>query len=147
MGMDQINTFLDLYGIAALFVLIFVKSLGVPIPIPADAIMLATAVRAAEGRLILWQAFIALLLALVLGGIGQFMLVRGPARRLLYRFGGRIGMTTQRLDAAAGRVKNSGPIGIGIAILTPGVRSVTITACGLAGISLRNFVIGLILGS
>src|SRR5437868_2576693 len=140
--MDQINTFLDLYGIAAIFVLIFVKSLGFPIPIPADAVMLATAARAAEGRLNALQGFIALLLALVLGGIGQFILVQGPGRRFLYRFGGYIGMTPQRLDSAADKVKKSGPIGIGIAILTPGVRSVTVTACGLAGIPLRVFATG-----
>jgi len=145
--MDQINAFLDLYGLTAIFVVLLIKSVGVPIPIPNDALLLATAARAAEGRLVLWQAIITVLVALVLGGIAQFFLVRGPGRKVLYRFGGYVGLTNARLDAAVSRVQKSGPIAIGVAILTPGVRSVTITACGLADLPLRVVATGLTLGS
>jgi len=68
--------------------------------------------RAAQGKLVLWQAFIALLLALVVGGFVQFWLARGPGRGLLYRFGRYIGLTSARLDAAAARVKKGGIISI-----------------------------------
>ena len=99
--MNGIEMFLVQYGLAAVFIVLLVKSIGLPIPIPADVIILATAVRAAQGKLILWQAFLAILVALVLGGIIQFVLVRGPGRSLLYRFGRYIGLTSARLDAAA----------------------------------------------
>lgn len=145
--MSSIDTFLELYGLAAIFLLMLAKSAGIPIPVPADAVMLATSVRAAEGKLVLSQAFIAILVALVVGGIVQFALVRGPGRRFLYRFGRYLGMTPARLDSAAERLKKGGPVAIGIAILTPGVRSVAVVGCGLAGIPLRRFVPGLILGS
>ena len=143
----DLNAFLELYGLAAIFILMLAKSAGIPIPVPADAVMLATSVRASEGKLVLSQAFIAILIALVVGGIVQFSLVRGPGRRFLYRFGRYLGMTPARLDAAAERLKKGGPIAIGIAILTPGVRSVAVVGCGLAGIPLRRFVPGLVLGS
>lgn len=91
--MDNLNAFLDLYGLAAIFVLMLIKSAGVPIPIPADAIMLATAARAVEGRLILWQAFILLLVALVIGGTVQYALARRLGRGFLTRFGRYIGIT------------------------------------------------------
>ncbi len=145
--MQPINAFLDLYGLLAIFVLLLVKAIGVPIPIPADAIMLAAAARAAEGRFVLWQTFFASLLALVLGGIIHFSLVRGPGRAFLYRFGRYLGLTPARLDAASARMHKSGTLGIALAILTPGVRSVAVTACGLAGLPLRVVAVGLTIGT
>ncbi|MCC7451069.1 MAG: VTT domain-containing protein [Anaerolineae bacterium] len=145
--MDNLTAFLDLYGLAAIFVLMLIKSAGVPIPIPADAIMLATAARAVEGRLVLWQAFILLLIALVVGGTIQYALARRLGRGFLTRFGRYIGITPARLDSVGGRMQKGGPVGIGLAILTPGVRSVAVAACGLAALPLRTVIIGLTLGS
>src|SRR5438552_9468674 len=145
--MNSIDMFLIQYGLAAIFIIMITKSIGVPIPIPADVVILATAVRAAQGKLVLWQAFLAILLALVIGGLIQFALVRGPGRGLLYRVGRYIGLTPARLDAAAVKVKKGGILGIAIAILVPGVRSAAIAASGLADFPLRTFTPGLILGS
>lgn len=44
------NQFLDAYGLIAIFSIMLLKELGVPIPIPGDLIMLAAAARAAQGR-------------------------------------------------------------------------------------------------
>lgn len=145
--MQDIETFLNSYGLIAVFAVMLVKAAGVPIPIPADVIMLATAARVTEGRMQLWQAFTFILLALIVGGIIQFMLARGPGRSILYRFGRYLGLTAARLDSAAATVKKGGPIGIGLAILTPGIRAATVAACGLAALPLRTFVPGLALGS
>jgi membrane protein DedA with SNARE-associated domain len=145
--MPNFEQFLDLYGLAALFVLMLVKAIGVPIPVPADVLMLAAAARAAEGRLVLWQAFVAILAALVLGGSVQFVLARGPGRGVLYRFGRYLGLTPARLDMAAAKVQRGGPLGITVAILTPGVRAAAVAACGLAALPWRVFVPGLVLGS
>src|SRR5260221_3870192 len=145
--MDQINAFLDIYGLLAIFVVLLLKSIGVPIPIPIDAILLAAMARTAQGRLVVWQTFAAILVALVLGGLGQFMLIRGPGRTLLYRYGHYVRMGPARLDAAASKVQHSGPIKIGLALLTPGLRSVTVTACGLAGLPIAVFAAGLALGN
>ena len=103
--MNGIDMFLVQFGLFAIFVIFFIKAVGVPIPIPANVIILATAAQAAEGKFVLWQAFLVILLAVILGGLIQFMLVRGPGRNLLYRFGRYIGLTTARLDAAAVKIK------------------------------------------
>jgi membrane protein DedA with SNARE-associated domain len=145
--MNNVETFLELYGLAAIFAVMLIKGIGVPIPIPADAIMLATSARVASGRMILWEAFIAILIASVIGGLIQFVLVRGPGRSILYRYGRYLGVTPARLDAASDRLKGGGILTIGVAILTPGVRSVAIPAAGLADIPLRRFIGGLIVGS
>jgi len=145
--MNSIDLFLVQYGLAAIFIILLVKTIGIPIPIPADLIILTAAARVAQGKLILWQAFIAILIALILGGLIQFVLARGPGRGLLYRFGRYIGLTSSRLDAASARVKKGGALAISIAILVPGVRGAAIAASGLADMPLRAFLPGLVVGS
>ncbi|MCC7354895.1 MAG: VTT domain-containing protein [Anaerolineae bacterium] len=145
--MSGIESFLEWYGLLAIFLLMLTKSAGVPVPIPADVIMLAAAARAAEGKMTLWQAFVAILIALVAGGMVQFFLARGPGRGVLYRYGRYLGLTPARLDAASATVKRSGSIGIGLAILTPGIRAATVAASGLAGLPVSVFLPGLVLGS
>ncbi|MBK9747561.1 MAG: VTT domain-containing protein [Chloroflexi bacterium] len=143
----DLEAFLDSYGLIAISGIMLLKSIGVPIPIPADVVMLAAAARAASGKLNVLGAFVALLVALSVGGVIQFALIRGVGRGLLLRYGRFLGVTEARLDTVARRMEKSGVIGIGLAILTPGIRSVTIPACGIAGIALTRFVVGLVLGS
>ncbi len=145
--MNSLDLFLVQYGLAAIFVLLLIKTIGIPIPIPADLIILTAAARVAQGKLNVWQTFIAILVALVIGGLIQFLLARGPGRGLLYRFGRYIGLTSPRLDAASARVKKGGALSISIAILVPGVRGAAIAASGLADMPLRVFLPGLIVGS
>src|SRR5437870_10182295 len=115
--MDGLEAFLDSYGVAAACAVMLIKAIGVPIPIPGDVILLATAARAAEGKVLLWFAFVALLVALTLGGTLQFFLARGPARSLVMRYGHRLGLTESRLDRVASRMRQSGVLGIGLAVL------------------------------
>lgn len=141
------DTLLVQYGLLAIFLLLLIKSIGVPIPIPADLILLTAAVRAAEGKFILWQAFVVTLVPLLLGALTQFVLARGPGRRILFRFGRYLGLTPARLDAASARVKKGGTIGISISMLIPGIRDLCTVASGLAGLSVRTFVPGLVVGT
>src|SRR5919197_604600 len=118
--MDGLEAFLDSYGVLAACLVMLVKAGGIPIPIPGDVILLATAARAAKGKVLLWFAFIALLLALVVGGTLQFFLARGPARRLVLRHGHRLGLTSARFDPVTAHVRKGGPLAIGLAVLTQG---------------------------
>src|SRR5262245_14701386 len=124
--MSGLEAFLDTYGLAAACVLMLIKAIGVPIPIPGDVILLGVAARAAEGKVLLWVAFVVLLLAITLGGLLQFTLARGPARRFVVRYGARLGLTPQRLDAVAKRMRQGGPLAVALGVLTPGVRTAVI---------------------
>jgi membrane protein DedA with SNARE-associated domain len=145
--MSDLEAFLDTYGLAAACVLMLIKAVGIPIPIPGDVVLLAMAARAAEGKVLLWVAFAGLLVAITLGGWLQFSLARGPARQLVMRYGARLGLTPERLDAVARRMRQGGPLAIGLGVLTPGVRTAVIPACGLANVPLGVFLPGLLLGS
>ncbi|HYX48455.1 MAG TPA: VTT domain-containing protein, partial [Ktedonobacteraceae bacterium] len=145
--MNSLDLFLIQYGLAAIFIILLIKTIGIPIPIPADLIILTAAARVAQGKLNLWQTFIAIFVALVIGGFIQFLLARGPGRGLLYRVGRYIGLTPTRLDAASARVKKGGALSISIAILVPGIRGAAVVASGLADMPLRIFLPGLAVGS
>jgi membrane protein DedA with SNARE-associated domain len=66
---------------------------------------------------------------------------------VVVKYGQRIGLTEQRLERVAASVRKGGLLGIGVAVLTPGVRSAVVPACGLTGIAWRLFLPGLALGS
>src|SRR5438876_8589562 len=106
--MNGFDVFLTHYGLVAVFSIMLIKTIGVPIPVPGDLIILAAAVRVAQGKLVGWQVFLALLLALLLGGVIQFLLARGPGRALLLRFGRYVGLTPPRIDAVAEKIRKGG---------------------------------------
>lgn len=139
--------FLAAYGLAAIFTLMLVKSIGVPVPVPADVVMLFAATRVAEGKLDLPTVFLVILVALVGGGVVQFWLVQGRGRVFLDRVGPRFGLTPRRLAGASRTLARGGVGGVALAVLLPGARSLAVVACGLARLPLRTFVPGLALGS
>jgi membrane protein DedA with SNARE-associated domain len=145
--MNGLDMFLIQYGLAAIFIIMLIKTIGIPIPIPGDLIIFTAAVRVAQGKLVGWQVFFAILVALLLGGLIQFILARGPGRGLLYRFGRYVGLTKPRIDAASEKVRKGGVPGLAFSILVPGVRGAAIVASGLADLTLSRFIIGLSLGS
>ncbi len=144
---ENMAAFLDSYGLLAIFVVLLVKEIGVPLPIPGDFIMLSAAAQAAAGQFILWQAFLAIVAALVVGDWVQYALVRSVGRPILYRFGRYIGLTPSRLDGASAKVGTGGPVAVALGVVTPGVRNVAIPACGLAHMPNRTFLPGLVAGS
>src|SRR5579883_988341 len=115
--MNGAEAFLEQYGLAAIFLIMLVKSIGVPIPIPGDVLMLFTAARAAQGLFPIWLAFVVILVALVAGSLIQYGLARGPGRGFLYRYGSIIGLSPPRLDKASAAVGRGGPTAIAVSII------------------------------
>lgn len=143
MIITEFARFLDAYGLIAIFGVMLLKEIGIPLPIPSDLIMLAAASQSATGRFPVWTAFGVILLAMVGGAWIQYLL----ARSFLYRFGRYIGLTQDRLDRAASAMRKGGAVTVGVSLVTPGVRIATVPACGLAELSMRSFLPGLIAGS
>ncbi|HLZ07262.1 MAG TPA: VTT domain-containing protein, partial [Chloroflexota bacterium] len=144
---QSLATFLEVYGLTAIFVVMLIKSIGVPIPIPSDVIMLVAAAGAVQGRFVFWQAFVAILIALVAGGAVQYVLARGPGRGFIYRNGRYVGLSPGRLDAASALARRSGLVGVSLMVLLPGVRAAAVAACGLAALPARLFVPALLIGN
>jgi membrane protein DedA with SNARE-associated domain len=147
MIVTELARFLDSYGLIAIFAVMLLKEIGIPVPVPSDLIMLAAASQAAAGKYTVGLAFGVILLAMVGGAWVQYLLARRLGRSFLNRFGGYIGLTQDRLDRAASAVRKGGAVTVGVSLVTPGVRITTVPACGLAELPMRSFLPGLIAGS
>ena len=89
----------SLSGPAALVLLLPMEA-GIPVPLPADLVMFTVGERVGAGKIPLWLAVTGFEVVAVAGTAALFLACRGPAQRLIARFGPRIGLTRARLDRA-----------------------------------------------
>ena len=137
---------MGLGGLAALVLLVPMEA-GVPIPLPADLVMLAVGERVAAGAFPLWLAVAGFEAIAVIGTTILFAACRGPARRVIIRFGPRLGLTQARVLRGAAFVEARGLPALALGRGTPGLRTITVVAAGASGLSWRRALPALILGS
>jgi membrane protein DedA with SNARE-associated domain len=109
---------------------------GVPIPVPADLVMFAVGERVAAGKFPLWLAVAGFEVIAVLGTTALFLACRGPAQRIL-----------ARLRRAAAFAETRGRPGLALGRGTPGLRTLTVVAAAVSGLSGRRALPALIVGS
>ncbi|TCR63979.1 DedA family protein [Bosea sp. BK604] len=90
-----IQPYLASYGVAALFVLVFLEALGAPVP--GETAIIAASSLAAEGQLSLPHALIAIFCGAVLGDCTGYVIGRTGGHALLTRYGPRFKLTPERL--------------------------------------------------
>jgi membrane protein DedA with SNARE-associated domain len=128
-------------------VLLLPMEAGVPIPLPADLVMFTVGERVAAGRFPLWLAVAGFEIIAVLGTTVLFLACRGPAQRIIARFGPRLGLTEARLRRAAAFAETRGRAGLALGRGTPGLRTLTVIAAGVSGLHGRRALPALIVGS
>jgi membrane protein DedA with SNARE-associated domain len=133
-------------GLPAVFLVMLLKEAGIPIPVPGDVIMLGATARAATGQWNLAVVIAVFETAMIAGGTVQYCVARGPGRQLVYRLGRYIGLTTSRLDRAAGALKKGGTVTVAIGMATPGLRAAVLAASGVGGLPFRTVFPGLVMG-
>jgi len=134
-------------GVAAGFALLLATETGIPVPIPADLIMLAIGARVGAGGLQLWVAILAFEAVAIIGTTALFLLARGPGHALVGRLGPRIGLTEARLGRATRLIERRGRPVLTVGRATPGLRTVTVVAAGGSGLSAMRALPALVLGS
>jgi len=145
--MNELLVMLDSYGLGLLFVVILLKEIGVPVPIPGDLLIIVAGARAATGALPIWGVLLAVFVAGVIGAFVQYLLARGPARGFIYRFGRYAGLTPARLDKASDSIKGRGWVALALGRALPGLRGGVVAACGLAAVPVATFLGGLVAGT
>jgi membrane protein DedA with SNARE-associated domain len=145
--MDAVLGLLDTYGVGLLFVVMLLKEVGAPIPVPGDLLMIVAGARSATGNLPLWGVLLATLIAGLIGAFAQYLLARGPGRGFIYRFGKYVGLTPARLDKAAAAIKGRGWVAVALGRALPGLRIGAVAACGLAAVPMPTFLVGLFAGT
>ena len=128
-------------------VLLLPMEAGVPIPLPADLVMFTVGERVAAGKFPLWLAVAGFEIIAVLGTTVLFFACRGPAQRIIARFGPRLGLTEARLRRAAAFAETRGRAGVALGRGTPGLRTLTVIAAGVSGLNGRRALPALIVGS
>jgi len=134
-------------GSGALFGLLLLTEAGLPIPIPADLLMLLLGERVSAGALPLAGVLIALQAIAILGTLGLFWVVRGPGRQVLMRFGPKVGVTEARIERVSAMVAKRGTPAVALGRSTPGLRTVTVVAAAGTGRSDTRLLLALIAGS
>jgi len=142
-----LGSFLETYGLLAIFVVMLLKETGVPIPIPSDLIMITAGVQAATGVYTLLELAGALLIAIFVGGSVQFLLTRSAGRQVIYRVGRYIGLTPERLDKALALLERRGSMAVFLGLNVPGARAGIIPASGLSKLAYTAFAPSMIGGS
>lgn len=128
-------------------VLLLPMEAGVPIPLPADLVMFTVGERVAAGKFPLWLAVAGFEVVAVLGTTALFLACRGPAQRVIARFGPRLGLTEARLRRAAAFAETRGRPGLALGRGTPGLRTLTVIAAAVSGLNARRALPALIVGS
>jgi|GEM_PF-827921 len=142
-----LSNFLATYGLLAIGIVMLLKEIGVPVPVPSDLIMITAGVQLAAGDYGLAELALALGAAMLLGGSVQFFLVRGAGRELIYRLGARIGLSRERLDKAMSSLQQRGPLAVFLGLNLPGARAGIIPAAGLVGMPYPVFSPAMLSGS
>lgn len=134
-------------GVAAGIALLLPMEAGLPIPVPADLLMLAIGARVSAGDVPLPAAVLAFEAVAVLGTGALFLAARGPAHGLVTKFGPRVGLTGSRLERATGIIERRGLSALAVGRVLPGLRTVTVIAAGAAGLPARRALPALFAGS
>src|SRR5262249_58703898 len=118
----------------------------VRVGVPGDLVMFTVGERVAAGKFPLWLAVVGFEVIAVLGTTALFLACRGPAQRIITRFGPRLGLTEARLGRAAAFAETRGRAGLALGRGTPGLRTLTVIAAGVSGLKARRALPALIVG-
>ena len=117
-----------------------------PVPIPADLVMIVLGERVSAGALPLWLVLIALQLIAVTGTLALYWIVRGPGAHLTERLGPRLGLTPERVHRVQRTIERRGVPAVALGRSTLGLRTATVVVS--AGTpDRRRMLIALVLGS
>ena len=92
---------MDLPALAFLAAVLAIKEAGLPIPVPGDVLVIGAGVAASRGGLPPAAIVVVLIAATVIGGIVQFVLVRGRARTAILGLLARFGLRAATVERSA----------------------------------------------
>lgn len=126
---------------------VFLEELGIPMPIPTDLLIIFAGVTGARSLPRLGMLFVAIAIASAIGSSGLYAVVRRGGGPLVERFGRYVHLGPQQLARGQAFLKRRGWRGIALGRATPGLRYLTVIACGLLNIPYRRYVTAHLAGS
>jgi membrane protein DedA with SNARE-associated domain len=95
-GLQEMRPYVTAYGVWALFVVLYLESLGAPLP--GESALVASAFLASTGELLLTHVLLAGFVGAVAGDSTGYMIGRAGGRPLLIKFGPKIGLNAERFE-------------------------------------------------
>jgi membrane protein DedA with SNARE-associated domain len=105
-GWAIFEPYLKAYGAMAIFVMVYLESMGSPVP--GETGVIAASLLASRGELSIVAIYFAVLFGAILGDSTGYLIGRLGGNALLRRFGPRIGLTAERLDYVEDRFAKGG---------------------------------------
>jgi membrane protein DedA with SNARE-associated domain len=137
-GWAIFEPYLKSYGAIAIFVMIYLESMGSPVP--GETGVIAASLLAARGELSIVALYFAVLSGAVLGDSTGYLIGRLGGNALLRRFGPRIGLTADRLDAIEDRFAKGGLWIVMVARFIPLMRQVNGLLAGSLAMPFHRFL-------
>ena len=137
-GWAIFEPYLKHYGAIAIFVMIYLESMGSPVP--GETGVIAASLLAAKGELSIVSVYVAVLAGAVLGDSTGYVIGRLGGNALLRRFGPRIGLTAERLDAVEDRFARGGLWIVFIARFIPLMRQINGLLAGSLAMPWHRFL-------
>lgn len=135
---------------STLFLYILIEEIGVPLPIPGDALLLYLGIQSNQGEANLWLVLLVTCLGTLIATTILFLFARAVGRPFLLkhekylRF---VHITSRDLDTLEHYMRQHGTWVLIIARLTPGLRILGTVAAGLLDVSYRRFISATMIGT
>ena len=137
---SDLTRFISDHGLLAVAGIVFLKSAGIPLPVPADLLVISVGDQARTGDPKLGEALFVLSLATVLGASLLYSFARWLGPEDAVHYGHYVGLSRQRVQAAQAELHRRGGRAILAARVSPGLRLAIVVVCGTLDVPPRVFV-------
>ena len=128
------------YPAVAIFSVIALEEIGVPLPLPGDAFIAYSGHLVARGRVSLVAAFVAIVIGSMAGSSVLYWLARHFGQPFVERYGPYMHIRPSRIERVQRWFVRRGPIVIIVGRHIPGMRMVISVFAGLFGVPYRVFL-------
>jgi membrane protein DedA with SNARE-associated domain len=139
--------FIAAHGLQAVALIVLLRSAAVPIPVPADLLVVLVGDRAREEPSLLLPAWLLLALSTTVGAVLFYAFVRWIGHGDINHYGRYIGLTNERLSEAEAQLGRRGARAVFVARIVPGLRLAIVAVCGMLRFRWWKFVIAVALGA
>lgn len=138
-GWGIFEPLLRAYGAIAIFAMIYLESMGSPVP--GETGVIAASLLAAKGEFSIVSVYFAVLAGAILGDSTGYLIGRLGGNTLLRRFGPKIGLTAERLDTIEARFAKGGLWIVMVARFIPLMRQVNGLLAGSLAMPFHRFFV------
>jgi membrane protein DedA with SNARE-associated domain len=144
-GWALFEPYLKTYGAIAIFVMVYLESLGSPVP--GETGVIAASLLASKGELSILTLYPAVLFAAILGDFTGYLIGRVGGRAVLQKFGPYIGLTPAVLSTIESRFQQGGLWIVTFARFVPVLRQLNGLVAGSLGLPWHLFLMAQSLGA